>query len=351
MPYGGHQPIWFAGAVSEQPAQAPSPRARRWPVIAALVVGLGLVAAPVAFQMFHRAPLGGTMIDEFRPYMSNAKIDSFRGYLDQIDAANTESAAARLALVDSGTITAADYDTRFAMVGVLNDDWATINADMTDLLDRMGNNLDNFAAVDALPPFAMFPWFFVLPGLAVAAVAASALWSMRRHRSARGRLWALAGLGVAIALAPVAFQMFGRAPLGGDMIDDFRPMMTRERVQNVQRYFVTLGAAEGQLRLGVVPQAAEAGIDASGYPAITQFSADWPSIVLDFNPMIATMSDNVDNFQAVDAMPPFALFPWFFLLPGLIIVGLATVALRRPTVSPPPTPTLSPTPTPPEVIP
>ena len=25
--------------------------------------------------------------------------------------------------------------------------------------------------------------------------------------------------------------------------------------------------------------------------------------------MISTMSDNVDNFEAVNAMPPFALFP------------------------------------------
>lgn len=45
--------------------------------------------------------------------------------------------------------------------------------------------------------------------------------------------------------------------------------------------------------------------------------------------MIATMSDNVDNFQAVDALPSFALFPWFFAIPGALVAGLAGVALRR----------------------
>ena len=44
--------------------------------------------------------------------------------------------------------------------------------------------------------------------------------------------------------------------------------------------------------------------------------------------MIGTMSDNVDNYQAVAALPPFSLFPWFFVAPGLIVAGLAVG--RRP---------------------
>ncbi len=87
------------------------------------------------------------------------------------------------------------------------------------------------------------------------------------------------------------------------MIDDFRPMMTRERVQAVQGYFVTLGAAEGQLRANALPMLDEAGGDPAAYPAISQWSADWPTILTDFNPMVATMSDNVDNYEAVDALP------------------------------------------------
>ena len=112
----------------------------------------------------------------------------------------------------------------------------------------------------------------------------------------------LFGLGIAVAAAPVAFQMFDRAPQGADMIDDFRPMMTRERVQSVQGYFVTLGAAEGQLRANALPMLVAAGGDAADFPAISQWSADWPTILTDFNPMVATMSDNVDNYAAVDAL-------------------------------------------------
>ncbi len=57
--------------------------------------------------------------------------------------------------------------------------------------------------------------------------------------------------------------------------------------------------------------------------------------------MVATMSDNVDNYDAVAALPSFDLFPWFFVVPGALVAILALVAMRsrRPAdddVAPPP---------------
>jgi hypothetical protein len=305
-------------------------RSRRLPIVGALIVGIGMIVAPFVFQMFERAPLGGDMIEDFEPYMTIEQVERFRGYLVEIDAANTESIdSLRDALVTSGAVEASQYDTVLASVVNLNEQWPTVDTDMTDLIDRMEANLDNYAAVAALPPFPMFPWFFVIPGVMIVVAAGVALYQRRTPGNrARPALWVLFGLGIAVAAAPVAFQMFDRAPKGADMIDDFRPMMTRERVQAVQGYFVTLGAAEGQLRANALPLLAEAGGDAAGYPAIAQWSADWPTILTDFNPMVATMSDNVDNYEAVDALPPFGLFPWFFVIPGVLVAVLAAVALR-----------------------
>ena len=318
-------------------------RSRNVPIIAALMVGIGMIVAPFVFQMFDRAPLGGDMIDDFEPYMTVEEVEKFRGYLVEIDAANTESVEAlRDALVESGAVEASQYDVVLASVVNLNEQWPTVDADMTDLIDRMEANLDNYAAVAALPPFPMFPWFFVIPGALIAVAAGVALYQRRTPSNrARPALWVLFGLGIAVAAAPVAFQMFDRAPKGADMIDDFRPMMTRERVQSVQGYFVTLGAAEGQLRANALPLLVEAGGDPADFPAIAQWSADWPTILTDFNPMVATMSDNVDNYDAVAALPSFDLFPWFFVVPGALVAILAAVAMRsqRPSdddVAPPP---------------
>ena len=318
-------------------------RSRNVPIIAALIVGIGMIVAPFVFQMFDRAPLGGDMIDDFEPYMTVEEVEKFRGYLVEIDAANTESVEAlRDTLVESGAVEASQYDVVLASVVNLNEQWPTVDADMTDLIDRMEANLDSYAAVAALPPFPMFPWFFVIPGALIVVAAGVALYQRRTPSNrARPALWVLFGLGIAVAAAPVAFQMFDRAPQGADMIDDFRPMMTRERVQSVQGYFVTLGAAEGQLRANALPLLVEAGGDPAEFPAIGQWSADWPTILTDFNPMVATMSDNVDNYEAVAALPSFDLFPWFFVIPGALVAILALVAMRsrRPAdddVAPPP---------------
>jgi hypothetical protein len=300
----------------------------RLPIIAALIIGIGLMLAPAAFQMFSRAPLGGDMIDDFGPYMSTEQVELFRGYLVTVDEANAESVALQTDLVAAGAITAAD-DAALVAVKQLNGSWAGINTDLTDLIDRMGNNIGNYEAVAALPTFDLFPWFFLLPGLIIATLSASILWAQRSGGRPRRRLWALLAVGIAVLLAPAMFQMFSRAPQGRDMIDDFRPMMTRERVQNVQGYFITMGAAEGQLRTQAMQLAEDAGISAEELPAINEFSSEWPTIVVEFNPMVATMSDNVDNFAAVDALPPFNLFPWFFVVPGALVAGLAAFSLRR----------------------
>ncbi|HAP75495.1 MAG TPA: hypothetical protein DCR14_05370 [Acidimicrobiaceae bacterium] len=296
---------------------------QRLAAIAAIVIGVGVAAAPAAFQMFSRAPEGGTMMDEFEPYMSADVISEFRSYLATIETATDELATVRSAVGDP------NFDTAYVSVAQLEAQWPTVKADMTDLLDRMDRNLDNYAAVTALPPFPMFPWFFVVPGVLIIA---GGVWALRRGTSSpvrRAPWYLVAALGLGMVAAPAMFQMFSRAPQGAEMIDDFRPMMTVERVRDVQSYFITLGGGESQLRASLMPALEATGADLADYPGIAAFSSAWPAMLQDFNPMIATMRDNVDNFQAVDALPSFDLFPWFFVAPGVIVAAMAAIAVRR----------------------
>jgi len=300
---------------------------RRWPVVATLVLGLGLVAAPAIFQMFSRAPDGGTMINEFRPYMNTAKIDEFQGFMAEMDAAVAQvDAEVEPAVQEQLGLDAGEFDERFTLTTRLQDEWDTIFADMNDdMLVTVEDNIDNYAAVDALPPFAMFPWFFVVPGLIVAGLAVSALRAQRRGERAGRRLIAIAVVGAGVLLAPAIFQMFTRAPEGGRMISDFESLMTRERVQTIQGYFVVIAGGEGELRNAVLSELDGAEDD---YPAVAAFNEDWPTINSEMAPMIGAMSDNVENYAAVKALPPFPLFPWFFVIPGAAILILALVALR-----------------------
>lgn len=304
---------------------------RRWPLVVILVLGVGLALAPAAFAMFSRAPAGGTMIDEFRPFMNEATITDFRGYLDEIGAARDETRDELQPALGSADEFTAEYPQAAAFV----EQWDAIDADMGDMLDTIDENRDEFDGVSSLPPFALFPWFFVIPGVLVAVVAGLSLRRVGRGR--RPLTTALVVLGVGLLLAPAVFQMFTRAPGGGRMIDDFETLMTRDRVTQIQGYFITIGSGEGQLRTAVVPAAVEeGGGTAADYPATQQLSEDWPQLLGEMSDMVGAMADNLDNYAAVKAMPPFPLFPWFFVVPGVAVIVLAVLARRPGDPSPSP---------------
>lgn len=298
-------------------------RGRRGPLLAALSIGMGLALAPAVFGMFTAAPLGGQMIEEFRPFMRHERLDAFEQHLATIDDAAADVRERVVPELEAdGALTEDGLAGSYPATATFLERWPTIRSEMTDLLDDIGANVGNFAAVDALPPFPLFPWFFVVPGLAVAVAAAAALWSSAA--TGRGPVVALAVIGLGLVAAPAVFGMFTRAPQGGRMIDDMRPLMTREQVTAVQDHFVTLGAAEGEVRTELLGDLADTGADpGQTAPAAAAFLDRWPTIAADMAPMVGAMGDNLDNFAAIDGLPPFALFPWFFVLPGLLLVGLA----------------------------
>ena len=309
--------------------------AGRKPMVAVLVIGLGLLAAPFIFQMMaldNRAPAGGEMIDQFRPYMSEARITKFDGFMDLINRAE-QSYKSDLRPVVAGAQRNAAQQSALGQV----DDWTTkwegdtgIFADMGGMLRDIRANLDNFKAVDNLPPFWMFPFFFIMPGLIIALLARAALGGMRRGRGTGKAGKALVVMGVGLIAAPFIFQMMGgenRAFQGADMISDFKPIMTAERVTSVQNYFPVIGLAEGQLRNQLMPLA-RSQADAPSTPAIDEFSKAWPEIGNELAQFLGAMSDNLDNFAKVKALPPFSLFPFFFILPGLMVAGFALAAGR-----------------------
>ena len=67
----------------------------------------------------------------------------------------------------------------------------------------------NYLALAALPSFNLFPWFFVIPGVLIAACAIAALVRPSPRRRLR---WVLVVLGVGLIATPGIFQMFQRAP-------------------------------------------------------------------------------------------------------------------------------------------
>jgi hypothetical protein len=305
-------------------------RRRRAVLFGLIALGIALILAPAVFGMFTRAPKGATMLEEFEPFMRDPRLTRFEGYLDEIDQAVEEvDTEVQPFLEQRIGMDRQQFEATFPAYASFEREWQQIDRDMSDLVGDVHDNLGNYEAVDALPPFTLFPWFFVVPGVLLTAIGTVALF---RPARVIPTLTAAMVLGLGLVAAPFAFHMLHRAPKGAEMMDEFRPIMIRSRVHTIQGYFGTMSVGQGALRIDILPAVERAAGGeaevANRFPAAVALDEGWIGILNDMTPMIGAMSDNVDNYQAVDALPPFTLFPWFFIAPGALIVVLAVVALR-----------------------
>ena len=296
-----------------------------------VLLGLALIVMPFAFDMFNRAPKGATMIVGFRPFMTESRLEGFQRDMSEVNAGVQQSKGSVAAYLEGvsaiGPSATVRFRTEYPAFASFAGQWGTIDAHMTDLLDQVQGNLANYQAVAALPSFNLFPWFFVIPGILVLGLMTVLVVRPRRWGTAR---WILVAIGLGLVLAPAVFQMFDRAPKGGQMMSAFRTIETTSNVETIQGYFGTMAEGQGVIRLELVPALKQTGltqaqVDAR-FPAVATLDARWVHILNDMTPMIGAMSDNVANYQAVAALPPFPLFPYFFVLPGVLIAGAAVAA-------------------------
>jgi hypothetical protein len=300
---------------------------------AIVLVGAALVVFPFATSMFDRAPKGATMISAFQPYMKQAKLAGYQRDVRRLDEGFTQGAARGPALLSphSSTATALKrFQSSNPELAQVSREWPQINRRLSNLLDTIQANRTNYDAVAALPRFNLFPWFFIIPGallilLAAAVLAAPGAWRVTR--------WALVAIAVGLLVAPLAFQMWTRAPQGADMVSAFRTVETRSLVTKVQNDFATITTGEGALSGELVPALEERGLSSAqidtSLPAVATLERSWIGILQDLTPLLGVMSNQVVNYQAVAALPSFNVFPWLFLIAGLLVLALIATRAGR----------------------
>jgi hypothetical protein len=202
---------------------------------------------------------------------------------------------------------------------------------------------------------------------------------------ARKMMWAVLLVGMMLIAAPFAIGLPGKADGGQKMIDAFGPIMEPENVDLTVSYyydvFVPLGDVvpamtqenidkfngylAGFNALGVdaenmVPalagamQMPEEDVQAfmgQQFPAMSTMLQGLPQMESDFSgllglmgnnvgifeqvpagldhyePLVTTMEAQVENYDKVASLPDFGLFTWFFVIPGVLLVGLAAAGL------------------------
>lgn len=222
----------------------------------------------------------------------------------------------------------------------------------------------------------------------------------------RKSLWAVIVVGLMLVIAPFALGLPSKASSGQKMMDGFRPLMQPATVDKTASYyndvFVPLGkvvpamtqdniakfntyvhgfSAMGVDAQNLVPALAQAmnmtpaqvqAFMAAQFPAMSQLLQNLPTMQKDFTdlvglmeqnvaifeqvpgglthyrPLVETMQANLDNYREADELPNMNLFTWFFVIPGLVLVGLGGAGLfagRKGTGQVEPAPSTSATPT------
>jgi hypothetical protein len=324
---------------------------------AVLLIGATLIAFPFATGMFQRAPKGARMITAFAPYMRPARLAAYDLDVRQLDEGFTEAAAKGPSLL-SPHASSATARRQFAAsdpeLVQFEPQWSQTRETLTGLLGTIQANRGNYEAVAALPRFELFPWFFVIPGAILVLLAAAALAAPGAWRPLR---WALIALAAALIIAPLAFQMWTRAPEGQEMVSAFRNVETRSLVTKIQNDFATITTGEGALSGELVPALEEHGLSTAqidkALPAVAKLEDNWIGILQNLTPMIGVMSNNVVNYQAVAALPAFGVFPWVFLIAGVLVLALVATRIgqvrlptlrRRPSFAPQTVPSVAPPP-------
>jgi len=197
-------------------------------------------------------------------------------------------------------------------------------------------------------------------------------------------------VGAALIAAPFAFSMWSRAGDGTTMVNSFGPIMQPASVKVTADYYDnvftklrpialmmnqrTIARFDGYLAglngvqadvAKLVPLLAQAlhttpaqvqQLLAKQTPALAAMLTTLPQMTRDFGglmgvmkqnvpvfarvpagldhylPLVRTMQQNVGNYESVDALPRMSLFPWFFVIPGILIVlgsGLLLVGVPR----------------------
>ncbi|OJF84718.1 hypothetical protein NS14008_26805 [Nocardia seriolae] len=308
--------------------RAPSRVTARWPFAVLAVLGALLVAAPLATGMFPRAVEGEAMIDAFGPYTTRESIDGYRSDLQVLD-----NARANIVAVQNSSPPAGDYPRVDRFVR----DYPGIRADISTMLDTIDTNRGNYRTLSGTAPFGILPWLLALPGAVL--IGAGVFGFRAAGNGSRATTWrAVAALaGRTLVVTPFAAGLFAAGPAAQPVIDGFRPILTTEHVRRVQGYFVTLVAADGELnsRYSGAARTAQPDADLSG---ITALQNRWQPMTSRFADLVGTMNDNVANFDAVVALndvsrplgfTAFRGLAWGFLIPGVLVTGLALFGARR----------------------
>jgi len=169
-----------------------------------LVIGIGLIVAPLAMGLPGKAAAGERMLGSFQPIMAPDQVQTTSNYyykvfvpLGQITPAFTDANAAKFQGYMQGMQAAGlrippqaakDFTGLIGMMKQAVPIATQVPAGLAHykpLVDTMQANVNDYKQVNSLPSFNLFAWFFIVPGILLVILAGLGLWGGAIHSHAR----------------------------------------------------------------------------------------------------------------------------------------------------------------------
>jgi hypothetical protein len=294
------------------------------PAVALLVLGLALTFGPIVGGLFSKVASGKQMIDRFAPHM---EADARARYGTDLQTLRRAAAAVDTIYVQQGVATG-----RFPGLDVYRSQAGDIDRHATRLLDRVNRAEPDYRRAANIGGFDRIPFLIVFYGIACIYGACVLL------AGGRGRARAAVGLvvlvSVALAIYPFVSDLSRGTKAGQRMLRSFAPMMTRAEVRQLQKDFVVLVTADGELDTGF-RSVSPTGQAAADVDALVD---GWPGISSDLASLVGTINDNIGNFNALDDLDSLlrsgggsglGSFPLVLIALGAVGAVLAVAAVPR----------------------
>ena len=299
-------------------------RRPKGPAAALLVLGVLLVVGPIVGGLFSKVASGKQMIDRFAPHMQADALARYR----------TDLATLRQAVGAVDTIYAQQGVAagRFPGLDAYRGEAGAIDRRASTLLDRVARAEPDYRRTAAIGGLDRIPFLVVLFGMAAIYGACVLLFGGRGRARTAVALVVLAS--AALAVYPFVSDLNRGTTAGQRMLHGFAGFMTHGEVRQLQRDFVVLVTAVGELDTGfrAVPQTGQPAAD------VAALVDGWPGISSDLASLVGTINDNIGNFNALHDLDALTRdvgagglqgFPWLLVAAGALGATLAVAAAPR----------------------
>ena len=304
---------------------------RRGVAVAAIVLGLALVVAPIATSLFGRSKSAQDLADGVRPAMTKEALAADRHGFELVDAAVTEfNGAARTRFAQALGDTPQQFS---AHLGQSFPDVASGARELPRgyiphadaVLTALERNRSRYETADSFPvkdvSAKVAPWIFIALG---AGLIVLGLAMLRTH----GRTAPVALL--LLGLVPLVFALVASLPhkasASSELVHALRPAFSRESTGRVPGEIATAQRFDVQLESGLVPALERRHVVMSrDAPAIARALPQFKPILTNFAALGTALRNDRQFFVDTSKIPIRTLVWMMFAICGVIILGAVLV--------------------------